>query len=328
MAILPWQQLLWQQLGLYLSQQRVPQALLISGNPGVGKRQLMTQFAAAMLCNARQNDHQSCGHCSSCLLFAAGTHPDYLHVEPDEPGKTIGIDKIRQLIVKLALKPQYDGYRVVVIDPADQLNNASANAFLKCLEEPTERTSIFLISEQPFRLPATIRSRCQKIVCQQPDQSIAVRWLQAQGIAQDADLALRLALGAPMLAKQYAEQDILSLRRDYFASWLSIADDGTLLVEVADQWHKQARVELTVVLAWMASWLADIVKCAGQGGDACLQNPDLKKPLQALALRLELKGIFRLYDSLLQSRSLLNTQLNKQLLVEQLLIEWSQLTSR
>ncbi|WP_020484925.1 DNA polymerase III subunit delta' [Methylomonas sp. MK1] len=325
-GIYPWQEENWRQLRAYIQQQRIPQALLFSGAAGQGRRHLADYYAQTLLCHAPLSNASACGHCVGCKLFAAQTHPDFLTIEPDEPGKAIGIDKIRQLIVKLALKPQYDdAYRVVIIQPADALNTASANAFLKCLEEPTERTCLLLISEQPSRLPATIRSRCQKIDCVTPVHELAMSWLQQQGVGEQADLLLKLAQGSPLLAKHYAEQNMVQLRQQYFEAWLHIAQGKENLLTVAELWQKQEKIDLAVVLLWMASWVADIVKYAYRAESPALANPDLKNALQALADRLELKRLYRFYDNVLTTKSQLNTQLNKQLMVEQLLISWSQL---
>lgn len=166
--LLPWQQQNWAHLCSYIAQKRIPQALLITGNKGLGKQQLADQFAVALLCATPQSDGTACGRCSSCLLVNADTHPDLIHIQPDEPGKGITIGQIRSLIIRLALKPQFEAYRVVIINPAEMMNNAAANAFLKCLEEPTERTAIILITEKPAKLPATIVSRCQKLAIATP----------------------------------------------------------------------------------------------------------------------------------------------------------------
>lgn len=325
--IYPWLQLPQQQLRGYLRQQRIPQALLVSGAAGLGLRQLLDQFAASLLCH-QPHDQLACGECRACKLLAADSHPDFILVEPDELGKAIGIDKIRQLIVKLALKPQFEAQRLVIIQPADRLNTASANAFLKCLEEPSERTSIVLLTETPQRLPATIRSRCQKIVCPMPEQPVALAWLRQQGITDDAQLLLGLAQGAPLLAQQYAKQNLSRMRQDCFDRWLKLGQGKLALPVQAEQWLKQDGLELTILLVWMASWVTDIVKYAHGGDGEQTQNPDLKKPLQALAERLELQRLHHFYDALLLARSQLITQVNPQLLLEHILVDWTQLNSR
>lgn len=327
-AIYPWQQAVWRHLLGYIDLQRIPQALLVTGLSGIGKRRLAEAYARALMCHSPLNDYAACGQCQSCKLFAAQTHPDFLLVEPDEPGKAIGIDKIRQLIVKLALKPQFDTQRVVIISPADGLNNASANAFLKCLEEPTARTCLILLTEKPSRLPATIRSRCQVVRCEVPERNVAGQWLQQQGAGEHSDMLLSLSQGAPLLAREYAQQNFIAVRQDYFSAWVQVAEGKKNLVALAEQWQKPAGVDLNVLLAWMLGWVMDLIKFCCQIESDQLRNPDMKKPLQALAKRLELKRLYPFYDSLLIARSQLSTPINKQLLLEQLLISWSQLNIR
>jgi DNA polymerase-3 subunit delta' len=196
------------------------------------------------------------------------------------------------------------------------------------LEEPTARTCLILLTEKPSRLPATIRSRCQTVVCQLPESKMAVQWLKQQGVGEDADVLLSLAQGAPLLAKTYAQHDFIAVRQEYFNVWLQIAEGKKSLVAVAEQWQKPTGLELHVLFAWMLGWVADIIKSAFQIDSEQLLNPDMKKPLQALAKRLELKAVFRFYDSLLIARAQLSTPINKQLLLEQILISWSQLNIR
>ena len=325
--IFPWQQAVWQHLTAYIEQQRVPQALLLVGASGLGKRHLADIYAGALLCQTPPAAGVACGLCVACNLYHAQTHADYLVIEPDEAGKAIGIDKIRQLTVKLALKPQYDGFRFVIIQPADSLNTASANAFLKCLEEPTERTCFILITDQPAKLPATIRSRCQKISFAAADPQVAVDWLTAQGVLEHGEQLLGLAQGAPLLAKAYADQGLMQYRHTYFQDWLDIAAGKTNLLLVAEKWQKQEIVALTVLLTWLSSWIVDIVKLQCQSAELEIYNADFKKPLQALAERLELNRLFPFYDKVLRSRSQLSTQANKLLLLESLLIDWLHLNS-
>ena len=130
----------WDRLDSHLQSGRVPQALLVVGRQGVGKTQLAETFSKRLLCRTPLD--YACGECASCRLFAAKTHPDFLRIEPLETGKIIPVDVIRGLIANLALKPQYSGRRVVLINPAHQMNVSSSNSLLKTLEEPDEHTTI------------------------------------------------------------------------------------------------------------------------------------------------------------------------------------------
>jgi DNA polymerase-3 subunit delta' len=329
---LPWQQRQWEHLCSYIAQQRIPQALLITGNKGMGKQQLARQFAVALLCAEPQSDGTACGHCSTCRLVNADTHPDFIQVQPEEEGKGISIGQIRGLITRLTLKPQFESYRVVIINPADMMNNAAANAFLKCLEEPTERTSIILISEKPAKLPATIISRCQKLAIFTPNKAMVADWLAETlqskfplaPLLQRGDLFcnISLAQGAPLLALDYANGQTLALRNECFEAWMGIAKQCKSPVMVAEEWHKLPPASLVF---WMTSWIIDMIKCIYHPQAENLYNPDLNMQLQELSKRLELKGLYKLYDLLLLGRQRLDTQINKQLLFEEILIQWHEL---
>jgi DNA polymerase-3 subunit delta' len=325
--LLPWQQQSWAHLCSYIAQKRIPQALLITGNKGLGKQQLADQFSTALLCATPQTNGMACGLCSSCLLVDAKTHPDFIKLQPEEPGKGITIGQIRSLITRLTLKPQFETYRVVIINPADKMNNAAANAFLKCLEEPTERTLIILITEKPAKLPATIISRCQKLAIATPDKQTVVAWL-AETLQCDAANNktlhgnVSLAQGAPLLALDYANDETLTLRNDCFNAWLAIAKQLKSPVIIAEDWHKLPAAPL---IFWITSWVIDLIKCFYHTKAEHLYNPDLNGQLQELSQQLELKGLYKLYDLLLAGRQRLDTQINKQLLFEEILIQWHEL---
>ncbi|RIZ66322.1 MAG: DNA polymerase III subunit delta' [Methylococcales bacterium] len=325
MSKLPWLESHWQHLIDYSSQNRVPQALLISGHKGFGKLQLAREYTAALLCDNPQQNGLACECCNSCLLFKAQSHPDFIQLQPLEAGKNITIDQIRQLITRLSLKPQFDGYRVVIIEPAELMNNAAANAFLKYLEEPTERTVVILITDKPTRLLATIVSRCQKIAINQPDKAVLNSWLQQHTQQENISLILSLAQGSPLLALQYANENILKLRNECFEAWLNISQQHIHPIIVAENWTKLTEVPL---LTWMTTWIIDLIKCRFAIELDNLYNPDKKDYLQALVERIESKGLYELYDLLLIRQKLLDTTVNKQLLYEEILITWSDLNIR
>ncbi|MDD1613861.1 MAG: DNA polymerase III subunit delta' [Methylococcaceae bacterium] len=306
-------------------QNRVPQALLITGNKGLGKLHLANQFAISLLCTKPQDNGLGCGHCDSCLLFNAETHPDFIQIRPDEPGKAITIGQIRSLVTCLTLKPQFESYRVVIVNPADLMNNAASNAFLKCLEEPTERTVILLITDKPTYLPATIVSRCQKLAIAKPDKETVFAWLKQQNVEAlqfNVSTLFGLAQGSPLLALDYANDGTLTLRDDCFKAWMDIAKQRRHPVIVAEDWYKLPESPL---IFWITSWVIDMIKCCYQIKAGGLYNPDLQESLQELSQQLELKGLYKLYDLMLISRQRLNTQINKQTMFEEILIKWFEL---
>ncbi|MCX7096892.1 MAG: DNA polymerase III subunit delta' [Methylococcales bacterium] len=322
MSIYPWQQKIWARLCSYRAQERIPQALLIIGNKGVGKVHLAHQFAYSLLCTKLNSDGLGCGHCNSCLLLDAKTHPDFIQVTSEEPGKSITIGQIRGLVTRLTLKPQYESFRVVMVYPADAMNNAAANAFLKCLEEPTGRTVILLITDSLSRIPATIVSRCQQLSIANPDKETASAWLSQQLGNADTGALLALAQGSPLLACDYMREGVLDLRNDCFKAWMAIAKQQVHPLAVAEDWNKLPESSLII---WMTTWVVDLIKCSFQLKDNSLYNQDLHKQLAPLSEQLEIKGLYLLYDLLLQSRRLFNTQINKHTMFEEILIKWQEL---
>ncbi|XSG83683.1 MAG: DNA polymerase III subunit delta' [Methylohalobius sp. ZOD2] len=310
---LPWQTGWWRELEAYRSQGRLPHALLVSGPAGVGKYHLVRRFAHHLLCE----NQSACGACAACRRVAAETHPDWLEVAP-EAGKELTIDKIRDLIAALALKPHYRPGRTVIIQSSDRMNAAAANAFLKTLEEPPPDTVIFLLSEFPSRLPATIRSRCQQLKLAAPPSALSRPWLASQGFGEEtAELALALNGGAPLAALEWLQGEGPAKRREFLKTWVRLLEEKGDPVVLAQKWGEES---LEQVVTWLLAIIADLVRISMGLGER-LSNPDQRDLLQDQAKGLNLKRLFKFWRYLLEVREALNTHLNKQLLLETLFLE-------
>lgn len=316
----PWLDEPWQKLDAYLVAQRLPQALLIHGADGIGKTRLAETFAQKLLC--KNPDAFACGECAGCRLFLAGTHPDFLKIEPVERGKPIAVDAVRHLIANLALKPQYGGYRIIVFGSAHQLNISSANALLKTLEEPGENTVMLLLTDTPSALPATIFSRCQRLPIPLPDHAAATRWLEAQGAGEAADVLLAAARRSPLKALALAGSDVAERRRAAFSDCVDVVFRRQEPISLAERWSALAYEER---IGWLISWTMDLIRLRSLPDCPHLDNPDLREGLQALAGRLHLRSLFEFLDALLRAKRALNGQANLQLLLEELLIHWAEL---
>jgi DNA polymerase III subunit delta' len=324
-SVFPWQPKNWDFLYSYIKQKRIPQALLIAGTGGLGKHRLAKQFAHSLLCSNPQDGGSCCGHCNSCLLVKADTHPDLIQIQPDIEKKSISINQIRNVVTGTYLKPQFETHRVIIISPAHVMTIQAANAFLKCLEEPGERTVFILISDKPNKLPATIVSRCQKLSITFPDKQILHEWLKWQGIDHNQETLLNLVRGSILKTQQLADRDLLKQRTDCFNDWLTIANHTGHPAIISEKWQKLPETEL---INWLISWVTDLIKCACGINRELLSNQDLAKPLQNVSQQLELKGLFRLYDRLLSSRQQLGTQINFQMMTEEILVQWHELNGR
>lgn len=200
---LPWFDNAWQRLQAVRRAGRLPHALMLCAPQGIGLDLFARALAAVLLCRDPNGD-DPCGQCHACHLYAAGTHPDYRELVPEKRGAQLRIAQVRELIDFSQTTAQQGGYRVAFLYPAEAMNLAAANALLKTLEEPGDRTLVMLGCHTPATLPATIRSRCQLIELPMPARAEALAWLCAGGAEEAAaSRALDAAFGAPLQAESY-----------------------------------------------------------------------------------------------------------------------------
>jgi DNA polymerase-3 subunit delta' len=311
----PWVTPHWRRLGQSLQADRLGHGLLFAGPGELGQSALAEALAARLLCEAA-HEGEACGRCRGCHLRVAETHPDLLRISllerDDGRLKTeIGIEQIRQLSQWFALTPQYGRALVALINPADLLSPAAANAVLKTLEEPAENRYLLLVASQLQRLPATLRSRCQKWLLQPPDRASAQAWLQTQSLsAGDAAEALDGSAGQPLAALELASGDGLALCREVAEQLVALAAGRAAPTEVASRWAQdrpdqrlRAAVAEVARRGWCGQGLTasgDFTKLAAWSRRADRARALLAAPLRHQLLLVELLQGWR---SLHRSRS-------------------------
>lgn len=250
--------------------ERLGHAPLIHGPYGIGKRHLGEWLARLLLCS-QPDEAGACGECQSCRLFGGGTHPDLFVVDVPEDKQGIGVDQVRELIERLQLTASLGSNRVGLMRQAEAMNRNAANALLKTLEEPPPGAWLILLSEQPARLPATIRSRCQQWVLRAPDLDLAASWLAEacpDAGEENRRAALELSAGAPLAAREMLESEGLD-------AGLSLLDD--LLedrphVEVLERWQADPAASWQ----WLARWMLLFMRHASRA--ARWQPPGRRLP--------------------------------------------------
>ncbi len=315
----PWQQIQWRNLSERMTQGNLPHALLLHGLAGVGRADFAAHFAYALLCQQRAADGQACGTCSSCLLYVAGNHPDVHLIEPEKVGGAIKIDQIRALIAELGLSSHSGGYKVVIIRPAEAMTIAAANSLLKTLEEPPTNTVIMLVVEQLSRLPATVRSRCQKVQFMLPDSATAEHWLA--GKIPDPEMAgslLEIAQGAPLTALADVERDLPALRQSLLEDLLGLAEARFDPVKIAGEWLK---LDQPMPIKYLHGWISDMIRFQ-QVPASFADRLAYQKMLHSLCGQVEVQKLYAYLDRVAESLTLM-TQLNPLPIIESLLIHWA-----
>lgn len=311
--IYPWQQSKWQQLLALQQQDRIPHALLLVGPRYLGKLHFATHFAHNLLCSQPQSG-LACGQCTSCHMSQTGHHPDLLFLAPEEEGKVIGIDALREIAPFLALRSHYHGRRIVIIQHAHMMSVAGANSVLKILEEPPAQALLVLITHKHRSLLSTIRSRCQNHIMVPPSQDQGSAWLNQARPGCDASLLLNLSGNAPLAALEMADKGF-EQRQAWFTQFCGLLEGQKGPFALADSWLKG---DFRQPLYWLGTWLMDLVRLAVSPNPPLLSNPDLQPQLLSYVSKLDQE---RLHKVLKQLMNLQYAQANTQLFLESLLVD-------
>ena len=318
-TILPWQQPIWDRLQQQIAQQRIPHAMLLHGPAGTGKAVLATLLAQRLLCPTPSPSSYACGYCPSCKLLAAATHPDLITLQPEEGKAVLAVDQVRSMVEEFAFTPQIAQRKVVLLQPAESMNNNAANSLLKTLEEPPGEAVIILLSHTPARLLPTIRSRCQQFAFPAPTHAESIDWLQQQITTEDdPQQVLQLAPGAPLKALSLSEPALLQHHQQMGQELLDLLTGRADPVRVAYRWNDK-KLDPTMTLRWLQQWITQLLKREAQGDQLtalmqCLQTVDHQR-------------LFHLYDTVTHALSLSTTPVNKELLFDGILLEWVRLRS-
>lgn len=319
----PWQHNQWSQFSLLVKQNKLPQALLLSGIEGVGKDHFAHCLANLCLCRA-DGVEQACGQCDGCQLTKAHHHPDLITLEPEGKSNTIKVDSIRALKEWAVQTPVYNGYKVVILNQAEQMNMAACNSLLKTLEEPEGKTVFILVSESPIQLPATVRSRCQIVKFAAPRSDDIVSWVQKR-IPKDCDAAfmLHLAYHAPLRAVALADPEQLKLRTQFLSNMVSVLSKQSDPILIAKSW---CQTDLRWLLQNLFALLMDLVKLNLDNHTQALYHCDFVQSFLKVLPSLRQSQLLALQDKVQSAYQscVEKFNLNPQLLLEDLFIEMYQ----
>jgi DNA polymerase III subunit delta' len=329
-------------------QDRLPHAMIFAGPQGVGKCTLALLVAQQLNCLSPVSN-TACGHCSACKRIMAisesrylscktlkdgfcGTcpncqirtkrHPDIRLIEPDEKS-IITIDQVRDLINEIAFQPAEARYRVVIFDPAGEMQAAAQNSLLKTLEEPASRTVLILITANPYSLLQTIRSRSRMLQFGEISHESIERYLiQHAGMdVEEARLAAAISGGSLGTALNIDTTEYRDVRSQalQFVSLLLKRGRFVEVSNIAVQVTKEKDKELFQLWIETVSALLQDVYFCGFARDRVAQL-DLIGQLQDLARSTSREGLVRAINAVGKLKRDLQYNVNRQLAVEAMFV--------
>ncbi len=304
---------------------RMPQAYCFTGPEGVGKRLTALALAQALNClalapgTAGGAATDACGRCIPCRKIAAGQHPDVTLVQPLDRS-VIGIDQIRELTARAALRPYEGRAKVWILDPADLMQEPAANALLKTLEEPAGAALFILVTATPSALLPTIRSRCQSVrfdlLGEEDLQAILTRHGRSP---EEARAAAPLAGGSAARALALDVEQAHQLReRTVSEVWGALASLPAILAEAERLGRERAGFEAALEI--LVGFTRDLAVTRLGRGAVPLIAAESEAAVRRLAATLPPGGIWPVYEAQVAAQRALGRYANPRLVAERMLL--------
>ena len=260
----PWLFEAYEQLARAHAQGHLGHAWLFAGPRGIGKLNLASALAGRLLRRQsiapRELDAETAATLARSRHDENDHHPDLHYLTPAPDKRAISVEQVRDLIATLELTSHDGAAKALVVEPAESMTLAAANALLKTLEEPTPNTYFLLVSHQPGLLPATVRSRCQVVSASVPSTEQALSWLCETGDAASRDTIaalLRLCGGAPLRALELSDGEYININNELEIIFKKISQNEIDPQRVAEQWLKG---EPEIYLSWLTTRLEWAIK--------------------------------------------------------------------
>jgi DNA polymerase-3 subunit delta' len=296
---------------------RIAHAYLFYGMEGIGKRTVASVFARALNCLERD---PPCDVCASCRKAARHNHPNIIVVKAE--GQFIKIGAVKELQARMAFRPG-EGKRVLIIEEADRMNAAAANALLKTLEEPSPGNVLLLTTARSHALPMTILSRCQHLrFTPLPREEVARFLREKEGLDADAAAVLAASSGGSIgRAIEMNREDYITLRNGILEH-LAQDDPADLLKRLAFAGRfGTERGEILERLRILRGGYRDGLVLRETGEKKRLMFQDRAGVIEAIAGRLSGRDLLHNITAVEAAMSAIAQNANKSLTLEAMLIK-------
>lgn len=308
------------QLQLIVQKNRVGHAYIFEGGKGTGTEEVMLFFVKLLLCENPQNN-VPCETCRGCQRIQSGNHPNFHQVYPD--GQFIKVDAIENLLSEMSKTGLEAGRKVYVIHHAERLNVKSSNKLLKFLEEPEGIVTAIFVTENINAMLPTIRSRCQHIKFQEIPREAMIEKLVAEGITRSMAATVSMVTSDLDEAFSLAKDDAFAQARKTVLKLVEATFKNVheAMLCVHEDWlplfKEKEQVELALDLMLFA--FRDIVAIKANREAMCTY-PDLLSTWKEAALHTTFDKLSSQLQDILNARKQLLSNMNKTLMMEQLMM--------
>jgi DNA polymerase-3 subunit delta' len=320
-----------------LATDNLPHAFLFYGTEGVGRFKTALALAGALFCGSAQGD--ACGECPDCRRVQQETHPGLSVIRPlskkgekdwivDPDRGEIRIDQVRELQKWFSMRSFEGGWRVCILDGAEKMNPAAANALLKTLEEPPPDSLLVLVGPTKTQLPLTVVSRCQSLYfppvpCAEIEEFL--RRNPGELAPEDLSLAAALSGGSVGRALHSDPEWVSGERRRWLRRLTDCIGSGSSVSTVSLAEELAGSDRLAQVLELFLLWFRDLALFRGIGDADRLLNRDLVDEIQEISERRDTLNWVGKVRIVQQARADLagRQNLNTRLVMETMLLELS-----
>lgn len=314
------QPVVMKQLQTIFDKDRLAHAYIFDGEKGTGKVDIMHFFVKLMLCE-HPHENVPCETCRNCRRVESGNHPNIHEIYPE--GQFIKIDRIRDLISEMKMMGIEQGRKIYVLHHADRLNIASANMILKFLEEPDGEVTAILLTEQMQSILPTIRSRCQHIKFQKMPRQLLLKHLQENDVPHSMASTVSMMTNELETAIFLAKDEQFAQARKTVLKLVEAIRQNVheAMIVVHEEWLPlfKEKSEMEQALDLLLFAYRDIVSIKANPEAACTY-PDMLQTFKEAALHSTFERLSSQMESILQARASLQRNMNRTLMMEQLML--------
>jgi DNA polymerase-3 subunit delta' len=290
---------------------RLAHAYLVHGPPRtIG---LHTAIAMLSMLFCEKGFGESCGVCRNCKRVSQRLHPDVHWVEPEKKSRIIGVDQVRKTLPLIHHTSLEGGWKACVFIYADRLNTESANAFLKSLEEPPDKSIILLLTDTPQAMLPTILSRCQVLRAQAGEGLTMAPWadellnILATRKQDGLTPVMRTAQCEALL--EAIEESVVEQVEEEYAHIQEDVDKDIQAARISSLVKEQRAEMMNILLKWQR----DVLICTSGAGESMLHFPHYIEYLKSQSESLDTAGALKRVEEVEKMNAMLNRNISNQL---------------